>query len=230
MLTFATEDHLSETKKRTFHCIYERVRRFDDPFVLGGLIITCIGLILGIIIIVIRKLHFASVKKSFFIVITMIIMIVGLALLISCAEVYEILISLPAATGLTILAIFMGIRLKDLETKFITILFLTFCLSTGIGFILFVIGMIFYDNVLQGDAWVCWGCATFVAIIFTTDYLQRKQFSKMYNIFLLFYEYFALNITSEFFVNSLMHCNWTNVNNVFELKQQLKEIMIRHDE
>ncbi|CAH8616963.1 unnamed protein product [Schistosoma margrebowiei] len=116
-----------------------------DPVVLSGLIIIFIGLFLGLVIIFIRKLHSTSMKNSFFIVITMIIMIVGLGLFVSCAKWYELLISLPAATAFNTLAILMGIKLKDLEKKFKTILLIIFFVLIGIGLILLFIGQIFLD-------------------------------------------------------------------------------------
>ncbi|CAH8617180.1 unnamed protein product, partial [Schistosoma margrebowiei] len=146
----------------------------------------------------------------------MIIMIVGLGLSISCAKWYELIISLSAATGFTIVAIFMWIRLENIENKFRMILFMIFCVATVIGLILFLIGLIFEDG-----------------IIFATDYLHihRGQFSKMYVIFVLFYECFLLNITSDFFVSLLFDCNWTSVNNSFNPEpQQLNKTIIRHDE
>ncbi|CAH8616906.1 unnamed protein product [Schistosoma margrebowiei] len=110
--------------------------------------------------------------NSVFIVITMIIMIVGLGLLISCAKWYELIISLSAATGFTIVAILMGIRLDNIEMKFKMILFMIFCVATVTGFILFLIGLILKEYVLESDAWLCWGCVVFTGIIFTTDYLH----------------------------------------------------------
>ncbi|CAH8588486.1 unnamed protein product [Schistosoma mattheei] len=187
-------------------------QKFGDPVVLSGFILIVIGLVLGLIIIFIRRLHSTSTMNSIFIVITMIIISTGFALLISCVRVYEIFISLPLATGFTILAIFMGMKLEDVEEKFKTILFMICLVAAGIGFILFILGLIFKDHVLQGDAWLCWCCSTFIVIIFTIDYLkghrEREQYSEFYIIFVWFYEYFVLSINSEFFLNTLLHCDW----------------------
>ncbi|CAH8611104.1 unnamed protein product [Schistosoma guineensis] len=159
MTTFEFDDVSNETSQNKSCCIFQK---FGDPVVLSGFILIVIGLVLGLLIIFIRRLHSTSTMNSIFIVITMIIMIVGLTLLISCVEWYETLISLPVAIGFTIVAILMGMKLEDVEKKFKTILFMICFVVAGIGFILFILGLIFKDNILQGDAWLCWCCSTFI--------------------------------------------------------------------
>ncbi|CAH8617332.1 unnamed protein product [Schistosoma margrebowiei] len=236
-MNFSFDIASTKISSKNCSCIFERLRSYsqvsDDPLFLTGLVLLFIGLFLGLLIIIIRKLKSPSKMNSVFIVITMIIMTVGLGLLISCEKWYEITISLPAATGLTIVAILMGIRLKNIEKKFKMILLTIFCVATVIGLILFLIGLILEDHVLQSDAWICWCCVAFIGIIFATDYLHihRGQFSKIYVIFVLFYECFLLNITSDFFVSLLFDCNWTSVNNLLNPEpQQLNKTIIRHDE
>ncbi|CAH8613729.1 unnamed protein product [Schistosoma bovis] len=214
MTTFAFDDVSNETSQNKSCCIFQNV---EDPVVLSGLILTLIGLVLGLIIIFIKKLHSSSTMNTIFIVITMIIISTGFALLISCAKLYEIFISLPLATGFTILAIFMGMKLEDVEEKFKTILIMICFVFAGIGFILFILGLIFKKHVLQGDAWLCWCCSTFIVIIFTTDYLKRhreeEHFTELYVIFVWFCEYFIMSVNSELFFNSVIDCQWSGGKN-----------------
>ncbi|CAH8633187.1 unnamed protein product, partial [Schistosoma rodhaini] len=57
----------NEISQNNFTCISQS---FVDPFVLSGIIITLIGLVLGLIIIIIRKQHTSTIISSIFIVIT----------------------------------------------------------------------------------------------------------------------------------------------------------------
>lgn len=209
MTAIAFDDLSSETSQNNSSCIFQN---FKNPVVLSGLILTLIGLGLGIITIFVRKLHSTFTISISFIVITVIFTTVGFTLLISCAEVYEIIIALPVASGLATLAFFMGIKLEDEETKFKMILFVVCCVFAGIGFILFILGLILNDYVLQGDGWICWCCVTFIVIIFTKDYLDRhrEHFTETYTMFVLFYEYLVLIINSQLSLNLLIDCKCSN--------------------
>ncbi|CAH8287709.1 unnamed protein product [Schistosoma intercalatum] len=78
MSTFAFDDVLA-----TFIIPFDRFsfQRLEHPIVLSGLILTFIGLLIGLLIILIKKLHSTSIRNSIFMVITLIIMIIGVGLL-----------------------------------------------------------------------------------------------------------------------------------------------------
>ncbi|CAI2732683.1 unnamed protein product [Schistosoma spindalis] len=120
-------------------CLFQRLH---NPVVISGLILTLIGLVLGLLIIFIKKLHSASPMNSFIIVITMIIMILGAGLLSSCSKWYEILIPASLATIFAILAILSGVKLHDSRRKWKVLLFATGGVFLVTGFILLVIGLI----------------------------------------------------------------------------------------
>ncbi|RTG80687.1 uncharacterized protein DC041_0001474, partial [Schistosoma bovis] len=85
-----------------------------------------------------------------------------IALLISFVKWYEIIISLPVATVFASLAILWGEELHGLERKWRILLLTTCCIFAGIAFILFILGVISGNNVLQGSAWIFWCCATLI--------------------------------------------------------------------
>ncbi|CAH8629064.1 unnamed protein product [Schistosoma rodhaini] len=80
MMTFAFTDVFTETGQNHSHCMYQNL---NDSLVLSGLILTLIGVVFGLIIILVRKLHSTSTLNIFFMVITMIILFVGVVLLMS---------------------------------------------------------------------------------------------------------------------------------------------------
>ncbi|CAH8627326.1 unnamed protein product, partial [Schistosoma haematobium] len=181
MMKLAFDDVSSVTGQNDSICILNMFRYLA---VVNGFILTLIGLVLGLIIIFIKKLHSSSTMNNFIIVITMIIMIVGFALLISFAKWYEIIISLPMATVFASLAILWGEQLQGSERKWRILLFTICCVFAGTGFILFALGVIFRTNVLQGLAWICWCCETLIVIMFTTYYLdthhEQEQLSEIF--------------------------------------------------
>ncbi|CAH8633719.1 unnamed protein product [Schistosoma haematobium] len=78
MSTFAFDDVLAVTNQNKSHCIFHRLAH---PIVLSGLILTFIGLLIGSLIILIKKLHSTSIINICFMAITLIIMIIGVGLL-----------------------------------------------------------------------------------------------------------------------------------------------------
>ncbi|CAH8597575.1 unnamed protein product [Schistosoma intercalatum] len=83
-------------------------QRLEHPIVLSGLILTFIGLLIGLLIILIKKLHSTSIRNSIFMVITLIIMIIGVGLLNSPTKC---------------LAILLGVKLQVEERKLKIVLF-----------------------------------------------------------------------------------------------------------
>ncbi|CAI2732688.1 unnamed protein product [Schistosoma spindalis] len=154
----------------------------------------------------------------YFFPIQMIIMIVGFALLISRANWYELIISVPGAIGFAILAIVLGEKLRDLKRKWRILLFTMCCAFAAAGLILLVVGVTLGMNVLQGLACNFCCCVMFIVIIFTTYYLdiyrEQEQFSEIYIIFVWFYEYFMFNVFLQFSLNSFFHCEYSSNRNL----------------
>ncbi|CAI2732684.1 unnamed protein product [Schistosoma spindalis] len=194
MMKLAFNNVSAVTCQNKTYCIFDS---FGDPYVLIGLILILIGLVLGLLIIFIKKLHSASPMNSFIIVITMIIMILGAGLLSSCSKWYEILIPASLATIFAILAILSGVKLHDSRRKWKVLLFATGGVFLVTGFILLVIGLILKK-----------------VIILTTHYLEirrkQEQFSILYNVFVWFIEYIVLVINLQLALNSLIDCNSKN--------------------
>ncbi|CAH8617059.1 unnamed protein product [Schistosoma margrebowiei] len=163
---------------------------YTDPVVLSAIILTLIGLFVGLLIILIKKLHSTSIMNSIIMVITLIILIIDVALLNLHTKWYEIIISVTVDTTLTSLAISLGVKLRVPEGKLEIILFSMWCVFGGIGIILLIVG-----------------AALFNVIVYTAYYLCEEEQSRvMYNIFLWFSEYIALIFVSQFSLNLLMDC------------------------
>ncbi|CAH8633250.1 unnamed protein product, partial [Schistosoma rodhaini] len=151
MMTFAFTDVFTESSQNHSHCISTQL---GSPLVLGDLILTLIGVVLGLIIILVRKLHSTSTLNIIFMVITMIILFVGIALLMSPARWYEITIYVPLASIFCVLAYFLGVNLQLSKKKWKIILFAICCVSLVAGFILCVLGSTLNKHNLQGLAWI----------------------------------------------------------------------------
>ncbi|KAH9581010.1 hypothetical protein MS3_00008274 [Schistosoma haematobium] len=140
MMKLAFDDVSSVTGQNNSICIFTQ---YTEPVVLSGLILTLIGLVLGLIIIFIKKLHSSSTMNTIFIVITYIVL---------------------------------------------------------------------------GVAWICWSCAMLIVIIFTTYHLdihrEQEQLSEIFIMFVLFYEYFVLNYTLQFSLNSFFDCKQSSNKNL----------------
>ncbi|CAH8629536.1 unnamed protein product [Schistosoma rodhaini] len=169
MMILAFGNVSNGTSQENFTCIY---KRFNDPFLLSGVILILIGLVHGLIIIIIRKQHSSTIISSIFIVITMISMDVGVALLISLEKWYEEFISVLVATVFCALAIFINVKLQVLQRKWKILSFTMCCVFAIAEFILFVIGVRLEMNVLIGAAWICWCFIMFIVIISTIAYLK----------------------------------------------------------
>ncbi|CAH8616821.1 unnamed protein product [Schistosoma margrebowiei] len=172
MMKFAFDDASTETSQDNSSCIFS-FNHYKEPVVLNGLILTMIGLILGLLIMLNKKLHITSTKNSLFMVITMIFLDVGVALLMSVGKWYEQIISVTVATALLIIAILLGVRLDSSERKWMILL----CVMCGVfmltGIILIVLWVIFRNKYLIVVTLVCWCGAMFIVIIFTTYYLPH---------------------------------------------------------
>ncbi|CAH8633235.1 unnamed protein product, partial [Schistosoma rodhaini] len=149
MMTFAFTDVFTESSQNHSHCISTQL---GSPLVLTGLILTLIGVVLGLIIILVRKLHVTTILNIMFMVITMIILFVGVALLMSPEQWYEIMISAPLSGMFCILAIFSGSNLQLSNRRWKIILFTICCVFVVAGFILYVVGLTLPTLVLQGLA------------------------------------------------------------------------------
>ncbi|CAH8617270.1 unnamed protein product [Schistosoma margrebowiei] len=160
------DDNLSipvdlSSKTLNISCNYTIVC-FPDPIALSGLIITLIGLVLGLIIIFNRYLFTAPRKNNAFIVITLIILIVGAAFLMFYAQWYEQLISISTATLLLIIAIFLSEKPDRIKRKWKILLFAMCGGFLFTGFILMVVWLILKSTGLQVAIMVCWCGAMFI--------------------------------------------------------------------
>ncbi|CAH8618661.1 unnamed protein product [Schistosoma bovis] len=74
-----TLDSVSEINcQSNSNCTFDH---YTEPVVLSGIILTFIGLLIGLLIIFIKKLHSTSIVNICFMAITLIIMIIGVGLL-----------------------------------------------------------------------------------------------------------------------------------------------------
>ncbi|CAH8611341.1 unnamed protein product [Schistosoma guineensis] len=219
MMKFEFDDMSNETSQNNSICIFTQC---TNPVVLSGLILTFIGLVLGLIIIFIKNLHTKSTMNTIVIVITMIFIIVGVVLLMSVGKWYEQIISVSIATALFIMAVLLDIKLQSSKMKWMIILFTLCCVFAVTGLIFFVFGVIFDIKSLLIATLVCW-CGEMLIVVTCTKYYldsyrKSRQFSTLYCVFLLMYEYIVLVISLKFSLNSVIDCNWNN------------KTMIRHDE
>ncbi|CAH8626439.1 unnamed protein product [Schistosoma haematobium] len=208
-LAFDSESNVTCQKNST--CIF---LCYAEPVVLSGIILTFIGLLIGSLIILIKKLHSTSIINICFMAITLIIMIIGVGLLNSPTKWYEIIISVTVDTTLATLAILLGVKLQGPERKLKIVLFSIWCVFGGIGIILLIIGAALCNYIVLGVAWIYWCCAMLIVIVDTAYYLDRsseeEQSHVMYILFLWSYEYIAVIISSQFCLNSFIDCHPCN--------------------
>ncbi|CAH8615267.1 unnamed protein product [Schistosoma curassoni] len=153
----------------------------------------------------------------FFMTITLIIMIIGVGLLNSRTQWYEIIISVIVDTSLASLAILLGVKLIIQKRKLEIILFSMWCVFAVIGIVLLFIDVVLTkaevlsNHIVLGVAWICWCCAMLIVIVYTAYYLDRsseeEQSHVMYILFLWSYEYIALIVVSQFSLNSFIDCH-----------------------
>ncbi|CAH8629367.1 unnamed protein product [Schistosoma rodhaini] len=148
--------------------------------------------------------------------IQMIILFVGVALLMSPEQWYEIMISAPLSGMFCILAIFSGSNLQLSNRRWKIILFTICCVFVVAGFILYVVGLTLPTLVLQGLAWICLCCLMFIVSMFTAYYLnmlnKQEVCSLSYLLFVWIYEYIAFVIIIQFILNTLIDCTSSNRN------------------
>ncbi|CAH8617151.1 unnamed protein product [Schistosoma margrebowiei] len=179
-----------------------------------------IGLLIGLIIIFIKKLHSTSIMNILFMVITLIILIIGVGLLNSRTQWYEIIISVTVDTLLASLAILLGAKLTIQKRKLEIILFSMWCVFAVIGIVLLFMDVALTkagalsNHIVLGVSWICWCCTMLIVIVYTAYYLCRsseeEQSRVMYIIFLWTYEYIALVNSSQFCLNTFIDCHPCN--------------------
>ncbi|KAH9581048.1 hypothetical protein MS3_00008298 [Schistosoma haematobium] len=153
-LAFDSESNVTCQKNST--CIF---LCYAEPVVLSGIILTFIGLLIGLAIILIKKLHSTSIMNSIFMVITFIILIIGVGLLNLHTKGYEIIISVTVDTALASLAILLGVKLRVRERKLELILFSVWCVFGGIG-IIFMRAL--RNHYVLDTSWISWWCAILI--------------------------------------------------------------------
>ncbi|KAH8872918.1 hypothetical protein KSF78_0007827 [Schistosoma japonicum] len=127
-----------------------------------------IGLIFGLIIILVKRLHTQSTGNNVFIAVTMIILSTGLILLSACIQKYLAVISEGLSAGLTTIAMIIGSRIRGFSRQSKT------------------------TNILYILAGICWSVAMFIVIILTSYYVMIRfpgYFSSLYVTFVIFYEF-----------------------------------------
>ncbi|CAH8616618.1 unnamed protein product [Schistosoma margrebowiei] len=147
------------TCKKNSTCIF---LCYSEPVVLSGFILTSIGLLIGLVIIFIKKLHSTSIMNSIFMAITLIIMIIGVGLLNSRTQWYEIVISVTVDTTLVSLAILLGVKLQVRKRKLAIILFSMWCVFGVLGIILLIIGVALNEHYVLDTCWISWCCAMLI--------------------------------------------------------------------
>ncbi|CAH8629123.1 unnamed protein product [Schistosoma rodhaini] len=213
MMTFAFTDVLSEPSRNNSTCISTQS---ITTLVLSGVILILIGVVFGLIIILVKKLHSTSVLNIIFMVITAMILFVGVALLMHKVKWHEIMISAPLASMFCVLAIFLGVNLQLSKKKRKIILFTMYCVILVAAFVLYVLWLTLKKPILQGSFWICCCCIMFIVILFTAYYLymhyRQGDCSKSYIFFVWIYEYTAFFIILQFILNTFLDCK-SNISN-----------------
>nr|AAW25028.1 SJCHGC06448 protein [Schistosoma japonicum] len=163
---------------------------WSDPVVRTSLVFIVIGLIFGLIIILVKRLHTQSTGNNVFVAVTMIILSTGLILLSAYIVKKLAVISEELSAGLTTIAMIIGSRIRGFsrQSKITIIVFL--CIFILLGIVFTTVG--FLHEILYILAGICWSVAMFIVIILTSYYVMIRfpgYFSSLYVTFVIFYEF-----------------------------------------
>nr|AAW24739.1 SJCHGC05263 protein [Schistosoma japonicum] len=166
------------------------IPEWSNPWVQTSIVFIVIGLIFGLIIILVKRLHTQSTGNNVFIAVTMIILSTGIILLNVCIQKYLALISEGLSAGLTTIAMIIGSRIRGFSRQSKTTVIVFLCIFILLGIVFTSIG--FLNNILYILAGICWSGAMFIVIILTSYYVMIRfpgYFSSLYVTFVIFYEF-----------------------------------------
>nr|CAX70034.1 hypothetical protein [Schistosoma japonicum] len=166
------------------------ILEWSDPVVQTSLVFIVIGLIFGLIIILVKRLHTQSTGNNVFIAVTMIILSTGLILLSAYIVKKLAVISEELSAGLTTIAMIIGSRIRGFSRQSKTTVIVFLCIFILLGIVFTSIG--FLNEILYILAGICWSVAMFIVIILTSYYVMIRfpgYFSSLYVTFVIFYEF-----------------------------------------
>ncbi|CAH8286582.1 unnamed protein product [Schistosoma turkestanicum] len=197
---------------RTTWCTFNSTG-WTEPRLASAFILLSIALILTQIIIFIKALHTASTRNNVFMIITLIIMIVGVALLTLCGAWYEQVIAAMMSFSVMIFAIELVLGMKGSTGRWRMLLFSLWCVFITLGLVCSILSIIEMSQckiafpVLSA---ICWLTAMLIVIALTTYYLVKYQELEEYSIFyirfIISFEFLILLIISQLHVNFIFHC------------------------
>ncbi|CAH8286586.1 unnamed protein product [Schistosoma turkestanicum] len=180
---------------RTTWCTFNSTG-WTEPRLASAFILLSIALILTQIIIFIKALHTASTRNNVFMIITLIIMIVGVALLTLCGAWYEQVIAAMMSFSVMIFAIELVLGMKGSTGRWRMLLFSLWCVFITLGLVCSILSIIEMSQ-----------CKV---IALTTYYLVKYQELEEYSIFyirfIISFEFLILLIISQLHVNFIFHC------------------------
>ncbi|KAH8873933.1 hypothetical protein KSF78_0008216 [Schistosoma japonicum] len=166
-----------------------------------------VGLLMGLVIILIKKLHTPSTRNYVVIFIAIIIMIPGIASLSLFDKWYYSVISEAVAFVTTVLAIITGMKLKIISVKWRKVLFAIACLFTITEIIFTIVGIIFKTDdrlriVFQILSCATWCCTVFIVVSSTVWYLISHydgiRYSMLFCAVCAWYEFALADINLQF--------------------------------
>ncbi|TNN16513.1 hypothetical protein EWB00_000358 [Schistosoma japonicum] len=194
------------------------IPNWSDPVVRTSLVFIVIGLIFGLIIILVKRLHTQSTGNNVFIAVTMIILSTGLILLSAYIVKKLAVISEELSAGLTTIAMIIGSRIRGFSRQSKTTVIVFLCIFILLGIVFTSIG--FLNEILYILAGICWSVAMFIVIILTSYYVMIRfpgYFSSLYVTFVIFYEF----VITTLIILSCSIC-------YLEIKNQTNTTMFKH--
>ncbi|CAH8538326.1 unnamed protein product [Schistosoma turkestanicum] len=135
---------------------------WEFPTRLIGLVFLGVGLLLGSLIINIKKFHTASLFNAIFMMITMLILLIGIGLATPLVNWYEHDIVIFIILPLTLISIFYGIHLQNSTKTWRLVLFISCCVIILIAFAFTIINIVIARHYSQGTkSWKVSRCDIF---------------------------------------------------------------------
>ncbi|CAH8548596.1 unnamed protein product [Schistosoma turkestanicum] len=179
---------------------------------LSGLTILFTALLFTVIVIFNNNFHSASTRNNFIIILTLIIISIGVGLLSLAGDWMDCVIATGVASIITILAILLGLNLKDSTRKWMTLLFSLCCLLLVAGIAFFITSVILCNHIAFAVlSLICWCSEMFIVISLTSYYLMEhcksKNYSPLYMTLVSAFEFIVLLMISQVHVNYFFRCH-----------------------
>ncbi|TNN16529.1 hypothetical protein EWB00_000380 [Schistosoma japonicum] len=148
-----------------------------------------IGLILGVLIIFIKKFHSLSTLNTVIIILSVILITVGELFLFYTMPWLNLLISSISACVLSICAMALGMQIKNISDKmlWILIIFLYVFLILGIIFIVVFYATLSTQHAYLIVACIFWSCFMLEVIVITTYNMKRYYNPNRQSLFFVYY-------------------------------------------